>query len=244
MISKADIKRLLKKNVNWIYGKTFSEIENKEHSRLQRYNVISFDVFDTLINRAVEKPSDVFELVGRKAGMSDYKNKRICAEKMARRSNLERGIHEVTLDEIYDYFIKLYSDRLEEIPVDVATLKELEIATEYEISRPNAGAQVLFNKIKCKRDAGDDSISKVIIVSDMYLSSDVIEKLLYNNGVYGFDRLYVSSMYRCTKKNGDLYSLILKDLGVSADSILHIGDNFISDYLWAKKNGINAILCK
>ena len=66
------------------------------------YDVISFDVFDTLVLRPFSRPSDLFILVGERLDIMDFCEIRIHAEQEARRiSELERGNKEVTLLDIY-----------------------------------------------------------------------------------------------------------------------------------------------
>ena len=52
--------------------------------KIKDYDVISFDIFDTLIFRPFSLPTDVFYLMGEKLGMLDFKNVRIWAEWDAR----------------------------------------------------------------------------------------------------------------------------------------------------------------
>ena len=57
---------------------------------IDRCEVVSFDVFDTLIKRNVRTPKDVFSLVEREAlkrfgvSMEGFRDKRVCAERTAR----------------------------------------------------------------------------------------------------------------------------------------------------------------
>ena len=70
------------------------------------YDVISIDIFDTLVLRKTYKPTDVFlfmdkwfmELSGRQF---DFSHARIHAEATARKVS---KFEEVTLDEIYEVF--------------------------------------------------------------------------------------------------------------------------------------------
>lgn len=53
---------------------------------------------------------------------------------------------------------------------------------------------------------------EIIIVSDMYLSQQVIEKILKKNNYFDYDRIYVSSEYNKCKHDKKLYELIANDL--------------------------------
>lgn len=69
------------------------------------YDVVSFDIFDTLLYRTVQTPTDVFRLmepqIYEQDGVKGFARKRICAEVAARRRSDQA---DVTLKEIYDCF--------------------------------------------------------------------------------------------------------------------------------------------
>ena len=52
--------------------------------RLARFQAVSFDVFDTLLLRQVERPQEAFALVGAKLGYPDFQRLRVEAERRAR----------------------------------------------------------------------------------------------------------------------------------------------------------------
>ena len=73
------------------------------------YKYISFDIFDTLITRNLNKPIDVFNLVQeeidkQKLNIKDFKIKRIEAERKASENINER---EYTINDIYEEFYKI-----------------------------------------------------------------------------------------------------------------------------------------
>ena len=89
---------MFKKIIKESFINIFSTSNSKILDKILDYDIISFDIFDTLIKRDINKPTDVFELIEEKYNIKNYKNMRIKAEKTARdNSNCE----EVTLDEIY-----------------------------------------------------------------------------------------------------------------------------------------------
>lgn len=70
--------------------------------RLAAYDVISFDVFDTLLFRRVSRPEDVFDLVAIRLQYPDFKRLRVEAERLARQKNMrEKKTNEVSLEEIW-----------------------------------------------------------------------------------------------------------------------------------------------
>ena len=70
--------------------------------QLAGYDVISFDVFDTLLFRPFSDPGDLFELVGLDLDYPGFRRQRIRAEERARQESRESAeTREVTLAEIW-----------------------------------------------------------------------------------------------------------------------------------------------
>lgn len=200
---------------------------NKLWQKLEKYDYISFDIFDTLIKRNVASPRDVFKIVENRYNSKNKKKipfykMRVEAEKQAR---LNSNSEEITLEEIY-YNINL----IEDVKVK---LKELEIKTELEVCIPNYQIQSIYQQ--CLKNN-----KRVIITSDMYLSEEIIKKILINNGYSKFYKLYLSSEVKLQKHTGNLYTYLLSDLNISKKSIIHIGDNKRADILSSFKKGINS----
>ena len=69
---------------------------------LLQYDVVSFDIFDTLILRPFAKPADLFMLVGKRLKRAEFYRIRTDAERRAREESMHRNGHtEVTLYDIY-----------------------------------------------------------------------------------------------------------------------------------------------
>ena len=80
---------------------------------------------------------------------------------------------------------------------------------------------------------------KVLCISDMYLPKNVIQKMLKKNG-YDIDNIFVSSEIMKTKSTGALFKYVIDKLGINPEEIIHIGDNYVSDYVNPQKYKINA----
>lgn len=191
------------------------------YNKINSVEYVSFDIFDTLLKRDVPKPTDVFMIVERQAKEKDFYKKRIKAEELARRKNMNK---EITLDDIYACYS---GDR-------ISVLEEIEIATEIALSTINKEIFPLF-QYALKN-------SKVILISDMYLSRKVIKQLLENNGISNFWKLYISNEYDMTKTDGSLFKYVCSDLKIKPNNILHIGNSFRADYLSPKRIGL--LSCK
>lgn len=199
--------------------------------KLKSYDVISFDVFDTLIFRPFSDPMDLFFIVGEKIGIQDFKNLRIQAESRARQivHKSSEG-YEVTLEQIWDELSK-------ETGLDAKDGIKIETETEENLCYANPYMLEIWNALKA---AG----KKLIIVSDMYLPATVIKSILEKNGFAGAERIYISCEYGINKYEGRLYAKVKEDiLKVSPDAkIVHVGDNPRSDLKQAKANGFDALL--
>lgn len=179
--------------------------------KTKQYDVITFDVFDTLIIRDVKKPTSIFRLSYGSIG----RYIRILAEMIARKSS-KSG--EVTLKDIQKY-----------CPFNL----DKEIEFEYEYCRRNPLIFELYKKLLNKG-------KKIYAISDMYLDSKTIHNILNKCG-YNIP-VIVSCEHSKSKKNGELFRLFLEENRYNPDDIMHIGDNHISDFEGAKKNGIESIL--
>ena len=205
-------------------------IDNKTGERTLCYEIIphdieciSFDIFDTLIVRDVTCPKNVFSLLERENGIKNFTNLRIEAEQKAR---LIKQGHEVNLFEIYSCI-----PQIEISQISNYCNKEFEM--ELSICQPNQAILNFYNKcVKNKR---------VVLTSDMYLSSDQLRIILNKCQIWGFEKLFVSSEIDFCKSNGTLYNYVAQNIGVNKNKIIHIGNDYKTDYLMAIKNGLRAI---
>jgi HAD superfamily hydrolase (TIGR01549 family) len=192
----------------------------------QDVKIISFDIFDTLLLRPFEKPTDLFQFMNPSVnemlgGQIDFKVIRKLGEKNARK-NLNKK-EEITIDDIYDHITQISEDCKEEI-------KNLEQQFEMKLCFARESGKVLY-------DIAKQSGLKIIAISDTYFDVNFINKILTKNNFY-FDEIYCSSSYKKTKKHGSLYKEIIFNSGILGKEILHIGDNIHSDIKKAKSSQI------
>lgn len=201
----------------------FPELSTASYvEKLKNYDIISFDVFDTLLFRPVCQPTDVFYLIGERMGIADFKNIRMRAEWDARvKSRYENGHMEITLEEIW-----------QQVSEEVGCSKErgmkAEQETELSLCYANPFMLAVWNELKA-------SGKEIVVVSDMYLSKNFIAAMLERNGFSGAEKIYVSCEYGKNKAAGDLFELVKEEY--SGRSFIHVGDNPHSDEKMAKKHG-------
>lgn len=195
--------------------------------KLSHFDVVSFDVFDTLLVRKVNLPEDVFYLLQNQTGYPDLKRLRAEAEYFARKKRKEEeGDAEVNLEEIWQV--------LEET-TGINTSEGMEIEWKSETAVCEANPYFLQVIILLK-----EMDIKLIVCSDMYLGEKRICRLLRKCGYPDFSGCFVSCDRRVSKNTGELYDLIRSEYGEDK-SYVHVGDNFFSDVKQAKTHGFTAV---
>ncbi|WP_434290088.1 HAD family hydrolase [Clostridium botulinum] len=203
-----------------------------------KIKLLSIDIFDTLVFRTAYSPFQVFIEMGTFL-KEKYKDKfrftpyefsqiRIAAEKKAREIKYENyGIKEVSFDEIYSYFPHMCCS--------IKELKKLEVDLEKKICYVNPEINKLINQCSLKG-------IKIVLTSDMYLSSNDIKEILKFNrfDINLIHNFFISYERKASKSdNGRLFRIILKEYpSIKPNEILHIGDNLTSDIINSEKYGI------
>lgn len=198
-----------------------------------RYRYISFDIFDTVVQRPFYDPQDLFLLLDVEfekcvnANISFSKLRKIAEADL--RQKLESPNEDVTIDEIYENIIHMFR-----FDTTLAhRLEEFEKKLEIKYSQCRKTGKELFELAK---KAG----KQIVFVSDMYLDRKTVETVLKINDYNEYERLFLSSEYKRLKGTGNLYDCVINELRVEPTQILHIGDNYVKDVEWATKKGISA----
>lgn len=194
-------------------------------AELVEYDVISFDIFDTLIYRKVEKPNDIFVIMSAEMGRNDFVDIRKKAENFARNIKEKReGTREIILQEIYLILEERFA-------IDPIWMKR-EIELEINMSMPNKYMlQVYELLLKFEKT--------IIFTTDMYLPLEVIKKLVQKNGYYTYDQIFLSNEYGVRKGDGTLQKILIEKY--PQRKIVHIGDNYEADFKKSLEAGIDAI---
>jgi len=207
--------------------------------KTEGFQVISVDIFDTLLFRLVGEPHQIFEEVGKKALTSnllhysitseEFVLLRIKAEQAARKDLLERNGHsEVTLGQIYEFLPNSIGDRNQ--------IASLEIQVECEYCYSNVEI------VKLLEDAYFRKLP-VILTSDMYLNKVQLEQILRSNE-FDFNlikEIYVSCEHSGNKSSGALFRKLQSDFShIPPEKILHIGDKIEADFNSPRSLGMKA----
>ncbi len=204
----------------WSYKAFRPHFNNKKQGVLQhlmQFDVISFDIFDTLITRMVLRPDDVFTIMKKKLKETykiecDFLSLRKQAEALAFR---EKGWY-TNIHDIY----KMLPDVMDISLEQAENFKQMEIDLEYELCIPRRDVLEVFNALK-------QSNKKIILVSDMYLTKELIERMLRKCGYDGWTEMYVSCENGMRKDCNTVWDEIGRIYG---SSLVHIGDNPRSDW--------------
>ena len=209
-----------------------SSLRIQEPSRLtemlRAYDVVSFDIFDTLILRNIERPEDVFYFEQGRLNYPNLKRLRTEAERRSRENRYRlAGDCEVNFKEIWDVLSEMTG-------IDPETGMEC----EWDIEKIVCYANPYFTEvIRLLKNSG----KKLVVCSDMYLGEKYIRELLLDKNYPEFDGYFISSDYRKSKRDGELFAVIQKRYGKELRYI-HVGDNEYSDVKMAAGKGFKTIL--
>lgn len=222
----------------WGRPRSLGTVDFKQISRAidnPAVEVVSFDVYDTLLVRPVLEPVDLFFLTGeawRERGFrGDFVALRKEAERLARAKMRHRDptCEEPTLDAIYESLRILAGITGDE----ASTVLGIEIQNEERALSARLAVADIY-------DYALRSGKKIIAISDTYAPAILLLEALRRNGFMAIERLYTSSETGRCKATGKLFPLVLEDLGLSGEQVVHVGDNAVSDVKQARRAGIRA----
>lgn len=194
---------------------------------VEKHDIISFDIFDTLVMRNVYYNKDVFRIMAQKLDPVwgiDFFSVRTEAE-------------QVLSQETYPYIEEIYAYISQKCPClygKEAELIEMEIQLETDLILPRQDVVDIFNLAKKLQ-------KRVYIVSDMYMHKETLAAILNKNGITGYEKLLISSEYNSSKPQ-HLFDHYLKE--IPEGTYLHIGDSWHCDILPSGKLGIDSFRLK
>lgn len=193
--------------------------------------IASFDVFDTLLTRAVGAPASVFLLLGRKFAAASLIP--CSAEAFARaRMDAERRAFKnhgsgFALQHIYEEL----AHTLGLTQAFCVRLMEEECVLEESLIHPVPDAQA---RVRQAREQGN----RIIFVSDMYLPAAFVTRQLARHGIWQEgDSMYMSCEHGAFKRDG-LFMKVLSAEQVRPQAVTHTGDHQESDISAAQRTGL------
>lgn len=180
--------------------------------------LVSFDVFDTLVWRPFLEPAGARAYLGwlveRRHGLAGFAELRSRAEHA---TYLRRGC-DVTLDDIYGELAR----RPELRGLPVAALQALELDTEQRLLQPRTA---VVNVARALAHGG----KRVVAVSDMYLAVDDLRRVLPPAASEPLQAIHVSCGNGWRKDGGEAWRRLPGLEGVRRERWLHVGDNEHAD---------------
>ena len=202
----------------------------------EKTKIVSFDIFDTALLRPLYKPTDLFIMLD-----TDYENiQTIKTEKFSiMREEAERNIRKSIIDDIHYEEItidQIYDEIRNNFKID-SDILEIMLQREIELERKLLYRRESIYNLYCLAIYTNKTI---VFTSDMYLSKPILEEFLSINGYTYYDKLFISSNENATKRTGKLFEKVLEEYNCKGNEMLHIGDNWDTDCVVARKYGILA----
>lgn len=221
------LKPTIKARLRW--GRPLASAEDVHRTaRVEGAEVVSFDLFDTLVFRTFNTPNDVFRRQGRAlvaAGrFAGSANDWLTARKDAEEAlSVAAMPAEVTLEDIYDRLLRdgHLPDRQAR---DAAMAEELRVEAACITAHPGSAALIAGLKAKGLR---------VAVSSDTYLPVTFIADVLKRLDLTP-DDLFVSSDTMTTKRHGTMFA----QLKEKYPKLIHVGDNPRVDFRAARRQGV------
>ncbi len=214
-----------------------------EHQQLPPgTELLSLDVFDTLLWRRVAKPTDVFEILGQRlaedgflaAGCTPalFAQLRIRAETLARlREDARSESLEVSIWQIYEEFPE---DAVAN--VDHKDLVELELRCERDLTV--ADMQIVEWCLRATEAHG----IPMVATSNTYLSAAQLRQLCDRPSMAELPiQEFFSSSDHGTGKAHGLFLEVARRMHVAPEHILHIGDDEDADVVSAEAAGVRGL---
>ena len=196
--------------------------------QILEHDIISFDMFNTLVLRIVSNEDAIFDLIEKKFKIKNFKKIRKESQaKCGLELQQKKDYSHANIDEIYEYI------KVNENILNVEEIMEYEKKLEYDSILCNNEMMDIYKFAKKNK-------KRIIVTSDMYLDYRFIEDVLVKCGYTGIDKIYLSSEYRKAKFDGRLYDEVIKEEDVEPNTILHIGDNLKDDVEISKEKGFDS----
>ncbi|MEV5298582.1 HAD family hydrolase [Amycolatopsis methanolica] len=200
--------------------------------------VLSLDVFDTILWRRTPRPTDVFAVLGARlvrdgrcpdwVTPAAFRRMRIVAEQRARQSEEALGT-EVSLFDIWRHMpLRIFGAELLE-------LVRAEVTCERDFTVPDLDIAELV-ELAAKHHV------PTVLVSDTYFTEEHLTELLDRPGLGALReaRIFRSHQHGLDKASG-LWEIVLHNLGVHPEQVVHIGDNAVADIEAPQELGVRTV---
>lgn len=209
--------------------------------------VVSFDLFDTLFIRRIHDPDLVklpvaryiADLAAQQGISKGWRNIQQLRDTIERRQRVETGKKFADHEACYPDFMHELLQEIFQSSFDESLLQKV---TDYELTMESAmlvPRQQLVDWMKELAQMG----KRIFVISDIYLPSAHLQKLLQHAGLDGYIEAVISSADTfLAKASGKAYPMIAEKFSIRYESWLHVGDNPAADGLRAVEAGVEAMI--
>jgi predicted HAD superfamily hydrolase len=178
---------------------------------IDEYPIISFDIFDTILERKCYLPSDIIKITADRIKILYDINPDVFINARSKAKNYFNK-EEVSISERYKVLTRILG-----LPEQMSVeLMRQELNIERLMLRTREIGKELFKYARTKN-------KKIIIISDTYFEIKFIKEILEREEMMP-DKYYISSVFDKTKITGTLFDAVRKSEGLDK-KILHIGDD-------------------
>jgi len=214
---------------------------------IPNYDTITFDLFDTIFVRRINDPDMVKPAVARyivKKALT-FGNQWTWEEVQSLRDKYENEQRADT-GKKYDDHEACYPDYMRKVLAQIfkenMTDDFLKEVTDYELNIEKAMIVPRGDLVAWIKKIYSQG-KKILIVSDIYLPSSHLKKLIDYFELSSFVTDVVSSSDTfLAKASGKAFPMLAEKFSLNVDRWLHIGDNPISDGLRPAENGIRSLV--
>ncbi|MEM7194116.1 MAG: HAD family hydrolase [Pseudomonadota bacterium] len=214
---------------------------------VEQVDVVSFDLFDTLVVRRIHNPDlvklPVARYIAKKAATVNrvwtWNQVQLLRDECERKNRAQSAEQYPDAEAHYPTFMR---ETLKQVFADHYSEAWLEDVTSFELKTENTmlvPRARLLEWLKSLKSAG----KTILVISDMYLPAEHLRVLLQHAGILKYVDEVRSSADSCrAKASGAGYDLIADELGLDRNRWLHVGDNAISDGFRAIEKGLQALV--
>lgn len=191
--------------------------------------IASFDIFDTCVIRKCGLPEKIWDIMLDSLFVKEDLQSRITFK--TQRKYAENKAAQIAL---YPDIKQIYAAiDFSQWSLNSDSVMQLEELTEEAQIIPNTHILPIISDYRQK---GYD----ICFISDMYLSSDFLKKILKKYKIFNDnDSIYISCECNASKRDGSIYNYIQRNKKIKFKNWTHYGDNKISDVLIPREKGIH-----
>lgn len=207
-----------------------SSAQNLVREVCEKYSVISFDIFDTLVTWTVYKPDDILLLAEKRINEEAEERVEFVQNRLSAGENAHKKYgNSASIDDIYSELEVLAGVSSEE----AGRWKELEIQSVIDMAVPRKDVVDLMNIFI-------DQGKRVNLIADTHLTADIIKRIIYKcGGLEGYELLLSCETGKSKDAPGFWEDYALK---CGSSECFHFGDELKNDYIVPGEYGIKTFL--